>query len=129
MNRPTRGYWCECWTQDLTTTEAPMLRRLLGIPGQLSYNLLYGFKARARRGRAASAARPASCLRPGWPRPAARCMHVCGQRQENPLWLGPVGSTALGSQFGASLEDHGPKSGTNGQAHKPARFAGQRNGP
>src|SRR5690606_36252072 len=30
----------------------------------------------------------------------------------------------LGSQFGASLEDHGPKSGTNGQAHKFARSAG-----
>ncbi|GGP89596.1 hypothetical protein [Streptomyces roseolilacinus] len=26
MSSPTRGYWCECWTQDLTTTEAPVLR-------------------------------------------------------------------------------------------------------
>ncbi|MFJ8695870.1 hypothetical protein [Streptomyces roseolilacinus] len=26
MNSLTRGYWCECWTQDLTTTEAPILR-------------------------------------------------------------------------------------------------------
>ncbi|MFE1575395.1 hypothetical protein [Streptomyces fradiae] len=26
MSSPTRGYWCECWTQDLTTTEAPALR-------------------------------------------------------------------------------------------------------
>ncbi|MDT9680647.1 hypothetical protein RND61_00875 [Streptomyces sp. TRM76323] len=25
MNRLTRGYWCECRTQDLTTTEAPIL--------------------------------------------------------------------------------------------------------
>ncbi|MDW8808395.1 DUF6303 family protein [Streptomyces scabiei] len=41
-----------------------------------------------------------------------------------PSVAGAVGSTALGSQFGASLEDHGPRSGTNGQAHKPARSAG-----
>ncbi|MFV2118239.1 hypothetical protein ACE14D_07235 [Streptomyces sp. Act-28] len=26
MSSPTRGYWCECWTQNLTTTEAPVLR-------------------------------------------------------------------------------------------------------
>ncbi|MFJ6993126.1 hypothetical protein [Streptomyces sp. NPDC003090] len=26
MNSLTRGYWCECWTQDPTTTEAPVLR-------------------------------------------------------------------------------------------------------
>ncbi|MEU4259912.1 hypothetical protein AB0B42_21375 [Streptomyces fradiae] len=26
MNSLTRGYWCECWTQNLTTTEAPILR-------------------------------------------------------------------------------------------------------
>lgn len=25
MNSLTRGYWCECRTQDLTTTEAPIL--------------------------------------------------------------------------------------------------------
>ncbi|CAL9534653.1 hypothetical protein [Streptomyces sp. enrichment culture] len=26
MNSLTRGYWCECWTQNLTTTEASILR-------------------------------------------------------------------------------------------------------
>ncbi|MEV8553241.1 hypothetical protein AB0L04_25935 [Streptomyces glaucescens] len=25
MNGPARGYWCECWTQDVTTTQAPAL--------------------------------------------------------------------------------------------------------
>ncbi|MER7493406.1 hypothetical protein ABT033_12430 [Streptomyces pharetrae] len=25
MNGPTRGYWCECWTEDVTTTEKPAL--------------------------------------------------------------------------------------------------------
>ncbi|WP_406727041.1 hypothetical protein WJ438_23820 [Streptomyces sp. GD-15H] len=23
MNGPTRGYWCECWTEDVSTTERP----------------------------------------------------------------------------------------------------------
>lgn len=38
----------------------------------------YIIKARARRGRAPPLWRglPASCLRPGWPRPAARCVHA-----------------------------------------------------
>ncbi|GAA2436844.1 hypothetical protein [Streptomyces glaucus] len=26
MNRPNRGYWCEYWTEDTTTTEGPALR-------------------------------------------------------------------------------------------------------
>ncbi|MFE1325801.1 hypothetical protein [Streptomyces sp. NPDC058741] len=25
MNKPTRGYWCECWTQDLSMTERATL--------------------------------------------------------------------------------------------------------
>ncbi|MFF4984732.1 hypothetical protein ACFY3O_32405 [Streptomyces sp. NPDC001046] len=25
MNKPTRGYWCECWTQDVSMTERPTL--------------------------------------------------------------------------------------------------------
>ncbi|MGW3290459.1 hypothetical protein ACWDR3_38080 [Streptomyces sp. NPDC001002] len=25
MDKPQRGYWCECWTQDLTTGAAPAL--------------------------------------------------------------------------------------------------------
>ncbi|WP_307825061.1 hypothetical protein [Streptomyces sp. M2CJ-2] len=25
MNGPTRGYWCECWTEDVSTTEQPAL--------------------------------------------------------------------------------------------------------
>ncbi len=53
-------------------------------------------------GPAASAARPASCLRPGWPRPVAR-WRATGMRWETPSAAGAVGSTALGSHFGASL--------------------------
>jgi hypothetical protein len=67
---------------------------------------------RTARARAASAARPASCLRPGWPRPAA-----AGMRWETPSMAGAVGSTALGSHFGASLEDHGPNVVLYGQVH------------
>jgi hypothetical protein len=26
MKTPTPGYWCECWTQDLTTGQPPALR-------------------------------------------------------------------------------------------------------
>ncbi|CAL9500559.1 hypothetical protein SUDANB6_03435 [Streptomyces sp. enrichment culture] len=26
MNGPTRGYWCECWAEDTTTTAGPALR-------------------------------------------------------------------------------------------------------
>ncbi|MEU1269821.1 hypothetical protein [Streptomyces sp. NPDC005799] len=26
MKTPTPGYWCECWTQDLTTGQPPTLR-------------------------------------------------------------------------------------------------------
>ena len=26
MKTPTPGYWCECWTQDLTTGQPPKLR-------------------------------------------------------------------------------------------------------
>jgi hypothetical protein len=26
MNRPQRGYWCECWTEDLTEQTRPVLR-------------------------------------------------------------------------------------------------------
>ncbi len=68
---------------------------------RLSYNLLYWFKPRARRGRAASATRPASCLRPGWPRPAARYVlraavressagqgHASGGGAQAPRWRG-----------------------------------------
>ncbi|CAL9490295.1 hypothetical protein [Streptomyces sp. enrichment culture] len=25
MNGPARGYWCECWTEDVTTTQGPAL--------------------------------------------------------------------------------------------------------
>ncbi|KDN75398.1 hypothetical protein DF19_24715 [Streptomyces olindensis] len=25
MGKPRRGYWCECWTQDLTTQQQPAL--------------------------------------------------------------------------------------------------------
>jgi len=25
MSAPTRGYWCECWTEDLTSAEGPTL--------------------------------------------------------------------------------------------------------
>ncbi|MFE2025490.1 hypothetical protein ACFW9V_10130 [Streptomyces hygroscopicus] len=25
MSAPTRGYWCECWTEDLTSAEGPAL--------------------------------------------------------------------------------------------------------
>jgi hypothetical protein len=50
-------------------------------------------------------------------------------RGQNTVVAGAAASTALGSHFGASLEDQSPKSGTNGQVHKPARFAGERNGP
>lgn len=50
------------------------------------------------------------CLR----RRAGVCGHEGGR---GPLRLGPVGSTVLVSYLGASLEDHGPTSGTNGQVH------------
>ncbi|MFF1308391.1 hypothetical protein [Streptomyces sp. NPDC058307] len=26
MDKPQRGYWCECWTEDLTTETRPVLR-------------------------------------------------------------------------------------------------------
>ncbi|MFI7140833.1 hypothetical protein ACIBQ5_24800 [Streptomyces massasporeus] len=26
MNGPTYGYWCECWTEDVSTTQPPALR-------------------------------------------------------------------------------------------------------
>ncbi|SDF76816.1 hypothetical protein [Streptomyces griseoaurantiacus] len=26
MNAPTRGYWCECWTQDIRSRELPDLK-------------------------------------------------------------------------------------------------------
>ncbi|NEA47518.1 hypothetical protein [Streptomyces sp. SID10815] len=26
MKAPLRGYWCKCWTEDLTATEGPTLR-------------------------------------------------------------------------------------------------------
>ncbi|MFJ8782907.1 hypothetical protein [Streptomyces sp. NPDC102476] len=26
MDKPQRGYWCECWTQDLTSEARPILR-------------------------------------------------------------------------------------------------------
>jgi hypothetical protein len=26
IDKPQRGYWCECWTQDLTQDKAPALR-------------------------------------------------------------------------------------------------------
>ncbi|MEW2292200.1 hypothetical protein ABZ719_05745 [Streptomyces sp. NPDC006743] len=26
MKTPTRGYWCECWTEDLASAEGPALR-------------------------------------------------------------------------------------------------------
>lgn len=26
MKEPTRGYWCECWTEDLTNGQGPALR-------------------------------------------------------------------------------------------------------
>jgi hypothetical protein len=26
VNGPTHGYWCECWTEDFSTTEPPALR-------------------------------------------------------------------------------------------------------
>ncbi|MFS4106453.1 hypothetical protein [Streptomyces sp. PD-S100-1] len=26
MKTPARGYWCECWTEDLTSAEGPALR-------------------------------------------------------------------------------------------------------
>ncbi|MET7692803.1 hypothetical protein ABZT06_33370 [Streptomyces sp. NPDC005483] len=26
MDKPQRGYWCECWTQDLTSETRPILR-------------------------------------------------------------------------------------------------------
>ncbi|MYS43425.1 hypothetical protein GTY23_19715 [Streptomyces sp. SID5998] len=26
MKTPARGYWCECWTEDLTSTEGPALQ-------------------------------------------------------------------------------------------------------
>ncbi|MEV7885086.1 hypothetical protein ACWD3I_06285 [Streptomyces sp. NPDC002817] len=29
MNGPRHGYWCECWTQDLTEEERPTLRASL----------------------------------------------------------------------------------------------------
>ncbi|CAM5667680.1 putative protein OS=Streptomyces aurantiogriseus OX=66870 GN=GCM10010251_34510 PE=4 SV=1 [Streptomyces aurantiogriseus] len=67
------------------------------------YNFPYIIKSpRTARARAASAARPASCLRPGWPRPAARSA-AAGMEWEKPSVAGAVGSTALGSHFGASL--------------------------
>lgn len=56
---------------------------------------------RTARARAASAARPASCLRPGWPRSAARSA-AAGMKWETSV-AGAVGSAALGSHFGASL--------------------------
>ncbi|MGW7286577.1 hypothetical protein ACWGH4_13955, partial [Streptomyces sp. NPDC054847] len=46
------------------------------------------------------------CLRPGWPRPAAR--YVLRATEGKPAVAGAVGSTTLASHFGASLEDHGP---------------------
>ncbi|GGS65396.1 hypothetical protein GCM10010270_40880 [Streptomyces violaceus] len=65
------------------------------LPTGLSYNFLYWFKCpRTARARAASAARPASCLRPGWPRPAARSA-AAGMKRETPSVAGAVGSTAL----------------------------------
>jgi hypothetical protein len=51
---------------------------------------------------------------------------------EDPLghaasWHDGVRSLVVG--LVGNRSDHGPRSGTNGQAHKPARSAGQRNGP
>lgn len=87
-------------------------------PCLLSYNYLYGVQGpRTARARAASAARPASCLRPGWPRPAARS-RAADMKGETPSVAGAVGSTALGSHHGASLEDHGPTPCFNGQVHR-----------
>lgn len=39
-------------------------------------------------------------------------------RWETPSVAGAVGSTALGSHFGASLEDHGPNVVLYGQVHR-----------
>lgn len=73
----------------------------------LSNNLLYGFKhpsslrssARARAAGGARAHVSAPLGTAGRPLPGMRSEHVVA---------GAVGSTALGSHHGASLEDHGP---------------------
>jgi hypothetical protein len=99
----------------------------------VSYNFLYWFKAARSAPRARLGPRPGlrSCLRPAPARPApvpraSAISHLMPEKGH--VVAGAVGSTALRSHFGASLEDHGPNVVLYRAGPQTARRAGSLRG-